>query len=325
MLDVTEEKMPYVAGIDEAGYSPLLGPLMITSVVFETPRPEESLWDSLRGAVSRRASRSGKLQINDSKKVFTPAAGLGRLERGVLAALEAGGMEQVTHFDALLRRVCHHFDEPVVEPWYADLAIPLPLAAEREDISRAGLRLSEAMKKKEIALVDVCSNPVHPARLNRLMERSGNKATTLFEETIVLIRRLLHLYGRKGIRIVADKQGMREYYEGLLCQAFPMSRVDIVSESEERSEYRIVAGEGKLELCFIEKADANYLPVALASMVSKYLREVFMSAFNAYWRERVPGLRATAGYPKDARRFLAEVKGAWEAAGIKRGEVIRSK
>jgi hypothetical protein len=304
----------------------MLGPLMITSVVFETARPEESLWDSLREAVSRRASKSGRVQINDSKKVFTPAAGLARLERGVLASLIAGGIAEAADFNQLLKKLCHHFDEPVAaQPWYEDLSIPLPLEAKADEIGRGAALLRRTMAKEGVRLVDVCSNPLHPPKLNRLVEQRGNKATVLFEETVVLIGRLLHLYGRKGIRIVADKQGMRHYYEPLICQAFPMSRVDVVCESEAHSEYRIEVGEARLELCFTEKADAKHLPVALASMVSKYVREIFMSAFNGYWRERVPGLRPTSGYPKDARRFLAEVKSAWERDGINAGEVIRSK
>ena len=42
-------------------------------------------------------------------------------------------------------------------------------------------------------------------------------------------------------------------------------------------------------------------------MASKYLRELAMRALNDYWRGRVPGLRATAGYPQDAKRFRADI------------------
>jgi len=42
-------------------------------------------------------------------------------------------------------------------------------------------------------------------------------------------------------------------------------------------------------------------------MTAKYLRETAMRAFNAFWAERVPGLRPTAGYPGDARRFREEI------------------
>lgn len=325
----SKEKKHYVAGIDEAGYGPLLGPLVIASVVFETPRPGESLWDSLRGAVSRRARRSGGVQIADSKKVYTPSAGLGRLERGVLSSLVAGGIAGMGPFDAVLGRIAHHFDEPSRQmsgqPWYKDLALPLPLAADAEEVSRAAEKMRSAMAGAGIALCDVCVNPLHPPRLNLLIGERGNKATVLFEETAALIRRLLHLYGRRGIRIVADRQGMRRYYEPLLCQAFPMSRIGVIREEKRHSEYEICVGEGAARLAFIEKADDAHLPVALASMTAKYVREVFMSAFNAYWRERVPGLKPTAGYPSDARRFLAEIESVWNTAGISRGAVVRAK
>ena len=42
-------------------------------------------------------------------------------------------------------------------------------------------------------------------------------------------------------------------------------------------------------------------------MVAKYLRELAMRAFNAFWCSRVEKLRPTAGYPQDARRFYEEI------------------
>jgi hypothetical protein len=58
------------------------------------------------------------------------------------------------------------------------------------------------------------------------------------------------------------------------------------------------------------------LPTALASMVSKYLRELSMHAFNAYWRRHLPDLRPTAGYPGDSRRFKTEIAGVQQELGI---------
>jgi hypothetical protein len=54
------------------------------------------------------------------------------------------------------------------------------------------------------------------------------------------------------------------------------------------------------------KAEAC-LPVALASMASKYLRELAMRALNDFWGRRLTGLRPTAGYPSDARRFKTDI------------------
>ena len=58
---------------------------------------------------------------------------------------------------------------------------------------------------------------------------------------------------------------------------------------------------------FEAKAEARHLPVALASIYAKYVRELFMEQINRYWTAQVPGLRPTAGYYSDGRRFLADI------------------
>jgi ribonuclease HII len=60
----------------------------------------------------------------------------------------------------------------------------------------------------------------------------------------------------------------------------------------------------------------QFLSVALASMVSKYLRELAMQAFNEFWRRHVPDLRPTAGYPTDARRFKQAIEPMCKQLGI---------
>ena len=65
--------MAIVAGVDEAGYGPLLGPLVVTGVAFRVPDAvaEASLWDVLRGSVTRRASAKDlRLPILDSKRLY---------------------------------------------------------------------------------------------------------------------------------------------------------------------------------------------------------------------------------------------------------------
>ena len=64
------------------------------------------------------------------------------------------------------------------------------------------------------------------------------------------------------------------------------------------------------------RADQNDGLVALASIVSKTIRELWMDVFNDYWCERVPGLKRTAGYHTDAKRFRDSDRGRG-----RRGEV----
>jgi hypothetical protein len=60
-------------------------------------------------------------------------------------------------------------------------------------------------------------------------------------------------------------------------------------------------------------------------MVSKYLRELAMKAFNEFWITRCDGLRPTAGYSVDAQRWIAEVEAARKLSGIEHEQLWRQK
>jgi hypothetical protein len=82
------------------------------------------------------------------------------------------------------------------------------------------------------------------------------------------------------------------------------------------SSYRVTLSDREVAVRFEPKADRNHMTVALASMVAKYVRERSMDAFNAYWCREIPGIEPTAGYPQDAKRFLALIESARERLGI---------
>ena len=81
--------------------------------------------------------------------------------------------------------------------------------------------------------------------------------------------------------------------------------------------YGLVAG-------FLEKGE-RMLPTALASMTAKYLRELAMRPFNAFWRRHIPGLKPTAGYPADARRFLDDIRLMQRRLGIEDRDLWRER
>jgi hypothetical protein len=92
----------------------------------------------------------------------------------------------------------------------------------------------------------------------------------------------------------------------LLYHFFPDQFIEILAEGRAESAYRFGPADHRVEFRFRAKAEGQ-LPAALASMVSKYLREQAMRPFNEFWRLHVPHLLPTAGYPLDARRFKQDI------------------
>jgi hypothetical protein len=76
-------------------------------------------------------------------------------------------------------------------------------------------------------------------------------------------------------------------------------------------------------LSFLVDAEDRQLPVALASMLSKYLRELLMDLFNRFWLLHVPQVRPTAGYYEDGRRFYEEIRPAMRNLGLDERLVYR--
>ena len=76
-------------------------------------------------------------------------------------------------------------------------------------------------------------------------------------------------------------------------------------------------------MSFQPRADGEQFCVALASMVSKYLRELFMGEFNRFWQTHLPDLAPTAGYPADAPRYFAALGPVLEQLGVAADDVWR--
>ena len=195
-----------------------------------------------------------------------------------------------------------HRDDADAPPWSRAESLALPVAS--SDVSLVEpWRLVCA--RLGVRLVAIRADVVEPSRFNRLVRQYDNKAAATSRVAMNLLRGIWHPDDEVEALVVADKHGGRNRYEPLLSEAFDGASVHIVEEGAERSTYRV----GKGELRFQPRAE-EHGPVALASMTAKYLRELAMHQFNAFWRGHLPGIKPTQGYPLDAKRFRAEIADA---------------
>jgi len=327
--------MSILVGIDEAGYGPHLGPLVVAAAAVRLPGdslPDPSLWSALRGHVRKRPrGTSSRVVICDSKEAYT-ARGPGPLERATLGFLAACGLRPRT-LSALLETTRVHpartgtAPEPG-RPWHRPGSLALPTHECGGEIETAGDHLTRGLARLGGRCERLWINVAPAARFNHLVDTTGNKARALFALAADLLGAIHRQWPQETIHVTMDRHGGRRYYADLLAQAFPMERVITLGESRGLSLYSLLRINPPKHLAEIRFTIANRcerlsLATALASMAAKYVRELHMQQLNTYFQSLVPGLRPTAGYGRDAWRFLDDVADARRAQQVPETAILR--
>jgi ribonuclease HII len=322
--------MTWLIGIDEAGYGPNLGPLVLTLLGCRLPGDDGSadLWHTLRSCVRRHEDEDdGRLVVADSKQVYSTARGLGDLEAGALAALtggffadDAGGAPTLKH---LLQRLARpHLAELRRECWFVG-DTPLPARSAAERVAAAAQRLRAAADETGLCWGLCRSAIVCAPRFNDLVDRWDSKAAVEALALIALLQQCVAATAPEPMYIVIDKLGGRNQYHVLLQEAFHDGIVFVEEEGALCSRYRVEGLDRPVRVRFVPRADAEHFCVALASMVSKYVRELLMLEFNRFWLQHFPDLRPTAGYPGDASRFFDAIRPALARLGLTERQLWR--
>lgn len=269
------------AGIDEAGYGPTLGPLVVASAWADA--------DS-HATLVEALTASG---VKDSKKVHKP---------GNLAPLESialGGLQWLSGRSlASAAEVFHVLGETAADrthPWLQGAAeLTLPVAARPQPV----------WKLSSLSSVGIAGRIIHPQAFNLFLSSGANKA----ELELAAVGQLLIAPPAVAQRTtIVDRLGGRKFYRDFLVHTYPGSMVLIDQEDAAMSRYHITQNHSTHDVSFVVGGESASPLTALASCIAKYARELHMRLFNHYWCARIPGLKPTAGYPEDAKRWIQEL------------------
>ncbi|MGL4594127.1 MAG: hypothetical protein ACRCUY_05305 [Thermoguttaceae bacterium] len=312
-------------GTDEAGYGPNLGPLIISATAWNG--------DAERLSVLSQKLRDVGLPFADSKTLYHSGGSLSELEQGIHAALYLLGSEP-TNFGELLQYISGDTSLNSLSVTHADSLerrfddVEIPYSVPRNIICEKAKLLQKCLSESDVHLLALKSRIIYPAEFNHLIDMTNSKGTLLSESTVQLIQNMmkqitemaenqinLSLSKRQEVVIWCDKHGGRNKYANLLYQFFPDNLVQVIRESRAESVYRL-SNFGVSDEWHFEAKGESHLPIALASMLSKYIRELSMLQFNRFWQTHLPNLRETAGYPEDAKRFRCDIVETQKKLGI---------
>lgn len=266
------------------------------------------------------------------------------LARGDRSAEQMGSALQTDHalFDALGAHLEPH-------PWYAGEPVELPLEGSDAQLAIARNKLALACEVAGVETLALACIAVGESEFNEVVRTGGSKAHLTTRCFARYLRRVVERWGDGSdeVRVVCDRHGGRTSYVSMIETAVRGLGVEVetLEESDRCSRYAIkLAGDApgwsparergdtedtgnidasdpslargalpesaaRFHIQFRPEAEEAHLPVALASMTAKLVRELSMARFNRYWCVRMPELKPTAGYVQDARRWLEDLDG----------------
>ena len=279
-----ESSTLHCVGIDENGLGARLGPLVVTAVVARV---------TASGAHAIESWRTRKAQplLNDSKRLV--AHGDVRLAEAWARVL-AGS--EVTHPAELVEAVTLLPTKQLKQRCPSNARVQC--WQHRGERFKAGdflvadvMRALQKLNKLGITPIRVLSRLVCTAELNARGAHGENRFLVdlhSMEELIVHIADTV----RPPITVVCGKVGSMSAYTQHFAHLNP-KQPQIACESPEQSIYQ-VASFG--ELRFIRDADATDPLVMLASLVGKYLRELFVERIGHHFTTELTQLRRPSGY-----------------------------
>jgi len=247
-----------IIGIDENGYGPLLGPLIITGIKIELEGEDPLIETEV-------AQFKTPFTLKDSKYIFNRSGhSYKRGEQIVFELLDIMDIKART-FQELLDLISIN-EINIQEYNLKDFKIP----TFQDKLTKT--EFSNYWKKAGFFFKDVKINVIMPDRFNREIEQFNNKSIVDFKGFMEVANQLIY---EDEYYVLCGKIGGTEHYSRFF-KALNLN-FKIIKERRVYSEYLL---NGRHHVYFLLNGDEMYLPIMLASIIGKYIRELFMLALS---------------------------------------------
>ncbi len=261
-----------VVGIDENGFGPKLGPLVVTATLVDIGDPEKLLNSSLKE--SKKICASGKMKICEMIALS--------FYKSLYDCIPFTSSELLSNILLTQKDEC---PSPLT-PCVPDFVLPCWTdTSNLLDIEIAGKYLQEI----NAHLLEIKSIALCPGRFNQKLQFTSSKSHLdylLFEDLILYFK---ENYREEEILFLCGRIGGTKDYSPFF------NRFSLVPQPDKEEETRYAFPEGG-EARFITKGDDKYFPITLSSIVGKYIRELFVEQMNRFFRSHIPDLPYCSGY-----------------------------
>ncbi len=265
-----------VVGVDENGYGPLVGPLIVTGVKVGFLGNDPILASEAQGY-------KFPIPVRDSKDLFKRDINSYRIGESVaLTLLRASGIEVSTLQELIYNIVLEPFK--LSEYGLEDLSLPAFGGFPND-------RLLTYFKTCSITMKSILQRVIMADEFNELIRKVDNKAFLDFSLFLSIAERMgngVYLMGKIGS---TTKYGRFFEQLGIGYKA--------LKETFAFSSYEI---EGKKNMHFILNGDKKFLPIMFAGIIGKYIRELIMQALSLSlgYTDTIP---FASGYFHDKKTF----------------------
>jgi ribonuclease HII len=258
-------------GADENGLGSRLGPMIVTAVLAETTEEGERF-------LSRKLPKRMREDLDDSKRLMSHTdVGIGEAWARVLTGDSARSPAEL--FEQLSLEGTSKLQAPCPQAAHAQCwtVEREAFAAEDAQCARARAHLA-TFAKRGVRIVEVRSSVVCTWQLNENRDRGINRFVSDLHAMERLVLKLRESAGAPIQAVCGKVGGIGEYAKFFGPLAGWLHATIVEGQAESAYQFPKL---GRLR--FVRDADAHAPLVMLASLVGKYVRELFMSRIASHY------------------------------------------